>query len=77
MYELLHFIPTKFSTFIAAVVRVGMEKELAESKALTVFVPTNGAWENLGCENNWYLFSEHGVKDLKKIIQYHVYFATL
>jgi len=84
--EMLFMLPTMFSTFLAGMERTGMSKLLADEKGLTVFAPSNEAWERLGMENLRYLFScagqhEHtkssereckGLKDLKRIMQYHM-----
>jgi uncharacterized surface protein with fasciclin (FAS1) repeats len=72
MCDVLLLAPTKFSTFITAVNRVGLQKEFHECKAWTAFVPPNNAWENLGFKNLMFLFSEHGVKELKKIVEFHL-----
>jgi hypothetical protein len=68
----LFLVPSKFSIWLSAVQKVGLQRELQESKGLTVFVPTNAAWENIGFQNLMYLFCEENVKDLKQVIQYHL-----
>jgi len=70
--ETLDFVPSKFSIWLLAVERTEMRKTLEETAGLTVLVPTNGAWENLGYSALAYLFSEHGKKDLKRIVEYHM-----
>ncbi|KAJ3077194.1 hypothetical protein HK102_005279 [Quaeritorhiza haematococci] len=63
--------PNKFSTFVWGMYRTGLEKAFKE-KSVTVFAPTNGAWENLGFSRLCYLFSDKGHKDLKKILENHI-----
>ncbi|TPX64454.1 hypothetical protein SpCBS45565_g05883 [Spizellomyces sp. 'palustris'] len=85
--EMLFMMPTEFSTFLAGAERTDMSKHLADEKGLTIFAPSNEAWQRLGFENLRYLFScvgqdrqrgmeRHreckGVQDLKRIIQYHM-----
>ncbi len=77
MCESLELLPSKFSTFLLAMHRVGLAKDLHERTGMTLFVPPNNAWKNLGLRNMMYLFSEDGEKDLKKVMEYHVCLATL
>jgi uncharacterized surface protein with fasciclin (FAS1) repeats len=72
MCETLSLLPSKFSTFLLAMHHSDLHKELTENKGMTLFVPGNNAWMNLGLRNMMYLFSEEGKKDLKKVMQYHV-----
>ncbi|KAJ3082450.1 hypothetical protein HK102_001696, partial [Quaeritorhiza haematococci] len=67
----LAHLPNKFSTFAWGMYRTGLEKAFKE-KGVTVFAPTNGAWENLGFNRLCYLFSDKGHKDLKKILENHI-----
>ncbi|KAJ3081576.1 hypothetical protein HK102_002263 [Quaeritorhiza haematococci] len=72
MMSVMSMLPTKFSTFLWALHRVGLHNELDEEKALSVFAPTNSAWENLGMTRLFYLFSHAGREDLRKIMEYHI-----
>ncbi|KAJ3194420.1 hypothetical protein HK101_002740 [Irineochytrium annulatum] len=75
MMDLLFSLPTKFSTSIAAIYRAGLENEINSwmgESGMTLFMPDNGAWKSLGMQNVYYLFSEGGKDDLKKILQYHI-----
>ena len=72
MMETLFYLPTRFSTFLAAVQKVDMTKDLERTKGMTLFVPPNSAWESLGLRNLMHLFSDRGHSDLKKVIEYHM-----
>ncbi|TPX36341.1 hypothetical protein SmJEL517_g01510 [Synchytrium microbalum] len=66
-------LPQVFSTLATAIFRTELQKELEESKAITVFAPDNRAWEEgLEFEDVYYLFSKEGKSDLKKLLKYHV-----
>ncbi|KAI8908687.1 FAS1 domain-containing protein [Powellomyces hirtus] len=54
--EMLYTMPTRFSTSLAAFERTGLQ-EVCTKKGITVFAPTNRAWETLGFDNLRYLFS--------------------
>ncbi|KAI8810453.1 FAS1 domain-containing protein [Cladochytrium replicatum] len=82
--ETFALIPTEFSTLYTAAARTGLLDELREhekerqssgrnnQEGLTVLAPNNAAWKNLGYHNLAYLFSDRGINELKKIVQYHI-----
>jgi len=72
MWCTLNMFPAMFSTWLLAVERCGMAKDMKDTHGLTCFVPTNSAWKNMGPTIVSYLFSEHGMKDLKHIVAYHM-----
>jgi len=47
----------QFSTFLTGVARTQMDDKLCMEKGVTVFAPSNRAWELLGFDNIRYLFS--------------------
>jgi uncharacterized surface protein with fasciclin (FAS1) repeats len=55
--EMLYTVPTTFSTFTAALEKTCMWRDLEKEKGITVFAPSNKAWESLGYENLKYIFS--------------------
>ncbi|KAJ3100808.1 hypothetical protein HDU97_001926 [Phlyctochytrium planicorne] len=69
--QVLFSLPSKFSTTTSALCRLKALGKIEELKGATMFVPDNSAWEELGFKNLYHLFSEHGHKDLKKILMYH------
>lgn len=69
--DTMSLFPTHFSTFLWALRRTGLDRELDE-RAITVFAPTNNAWEELGIHRLFHLFSDAGRDDLKQICQYHI-----
>jgi uncharacterized surface protein with fasciclin (FAS1) repeats len=71
--DALYALPSSFSTFLSAVSRAGLEGIMKKEHGISVLAPTNRAWERLGFTNLAYLFScEAGLKDLAKIVRYHV-----
>jgi len=62
--EMLYTVPTSFSTTISALERTGLACDInGKEKAITVFAPSNQAWENLGYANLKFLFSCVGQKE--------------
>lgn len=60
-------------TFSEALRRSGASEELrGRSGGVTVFAPTDEAWEALGTEVNGFLFSEDGRIYLDALVRYHV-----
>jgi uncharacterized surface protein with fasciclin (FAS1) repeats len=55
--ETLYTVPTMFSTFVTALEKTCMWRDLENEKGITVFAPSNKAWEGLGYDNLKYLFS--------------------
>lgn len=73
--EYLDLNPTQFSTFDLAMDRTNLRKSLADVKKTiggTWFVPTNGAWLNLGQDVVNFLFSPDGHPFLRRILEYHI-----
>jgi uncharacterized surface protein with fasciclin (FAS1) repeats len=66
-------VPGEFSTLQIALVKTGLDKALAEPQfGRTLFAPTNAAFAKLGPKLNAFLFSKHGEKYLKSLIEYHL-----
>ncbi|KAK9700663.1 hypothetical protein K7432_012085 [Basidiobolus ranarum] len=61
-----------FSIALKAFKDTGLLDKINQEEGITVFLPTDGAFHNLGNEATEYLFSDEGKDDLKKILQYHV-----
>jgi len=70
--EMMGNIPFAYSTMLVAAEKTDMLKRIKEEKGVTIFAPVNSAWKTLGVQNLVYLFSPHGEKDLKRIVQYHI-----
>lgn len=70
--EMMGNVPFAYSTMLVAAEKTDMLKRIKEEKGVTVFAPVNNAWKTLGIQNLIYLFSPHGEKDLKRIVQYHI-----
>ncbi|KAB8237276.1 fasciclin domain-containing protein [Aspergillus alliaceus] len=72
---LLDIVPTQFSTFNLGLLKTGLSSFLttdSKSKGLTVFAPSNTAFQRLGFKINAFLFSPVGEKYLRTLLQYHV-----
>lgn len=67
-------MPAEFSTLELALLKTGLDKELAAlpHHGLTLFAPDNRAWARLPHVINAFLFSERGLKYLRMLLQYHV-----
>ncbi|KAJ3128333.1 hypothetical protein HK098_004742 [Nowakowskiella sp. JEL0407] len=72
IWKSINSLPTQFSTSVVAAERAGLAKELKNGKGVTFFVPDNDAWKKVGYKTLYYLFSDEGKEDLKKILKYHV-----
>jgi uncharacterized surface protein with fasciclin (FAS1) repeats len=70
-------LPFVCSTFTSAVQHCGLDKDLIEGEGLTTFIPVDAAWKQMNFTDLVYLFSPLGSKDLKKILQYHVFVPLL
>jgi uncharacterized surface protein with fasciclin (FAS1) repeats len=70
--EMMGSMPFAYSTMLVAAEKTDLLKTMQEEKGVTVFAPVNYAWKHLGMQNLIYLFSPHGRKDLKRIMQYHI-----
>lgn len=64
-------VDLELSTFIATLYVSGVVKEIKSSKAITLFVPTNQAFQNLGLVSR-YLVHPAGRSDLQSVLKYHV-----
>ncbi|KAG2235542.1 FAS1 domain-containing protein [Thamnidium elegans] len=69
-------VDLELSTFIATLYVSGVVKEIKQSKAITLFVPTNQAYKNLGLVSR-YLVSPAGKSDLQTVLRYHVITSLL
>jgi uncharacterized surface protein with fasciclin (FAS1) repeats len=72
--KIIELLPTEFSTLRLALTITGLSELIAEShhEGGTFFVPSNFAFKKLGPKINAFLFSSHGEKYLKALLQYHI-----
>jgi uncharacterized surface protein with fasciclin (FAS1) repeats len=72
--KIISIMPGEFSTLQLALEKTGLAECLAKAphKGGVLFAPTNRAFQRLGPRVNAFLFSEHGRKHLKALIEYHV-----
>ncbi|RYP60287.1 hypothetical protein DL769_008184 [Monosporascus sp. CRB-8-3] len=72
-HRLLSLFPSRFSTLLLAVEKTGLHRDDDPvTKGLTIFPPTNWAFQKLGPGANAFLFNtEKGLKYLKALLQYH------
>ncbi|KAK7754640.1 hypothetical protein SLS62_003424 [Diatrype stigma] len=74
--RLLSLFPSKFSTLLLAAEKTGLHehaKEHPTTTGLTVFAPTNFAFQKLGPGANAFLFNtEKGLHYLKALLLYHI-----
>ncbi|KAJ1557176.1 hypothetical protein HK096_008694 [Nowakowskiella sp. JEL0078] len=70
--ETIETLSCTFSSFFVAAEKSEMLKKIEDERELTIFVPINEAWKQLGIQNLVHLFSPSGEKDLKRIVQYHI-----
>ncbi|KAJ3556430.1 hypothetical protein NP233_g11982 [Leucocoprinus birnbaumii] len=86
-FQTLFLLPSQFSILTSAIQRAGLtdnvdlrykEKEdgdgyeLEGTSSLTLFAPTNSAFEHLPLKLRLFLFSPLGYKALRKVLEYHV-----
>ncbi|KAG6861886.1 hypothetical protein C0995_010592 [Termitomyces sp. Mi166 len=86
-FQDLFLVPSIFSTFTSAIQRTGLtdlldlhykhEKKdekgsFVGSNTVTVFAPTNHAFEELPTKLRIFLFSPFGTRTLRKLLQYHI-----
>ncbi|KAF5358121.1 hypothetical protein D9756_001768 [Leucocoprinus leucothites] len=86
-FQTLFLLPGQFSILTSAIQRVGLTDnvdlryverddgdgyELQGSSALTLFAPTNSAFERLPLKLRLFLFSPFGYCALRKVLEYHV-----
>lgn len=71
--KIVELFPSKFSTLLLAAKKTGLERgEDDKTTGLTIFAPTNWAFEKLGPRANAFLFNtEKGSKYLKALLLYH------
>ncbi|KAJ3122697.1 hypothetical protein HK098_002533 [Nowakowskiella sp. JEL0407] len=70
--QMMGNLPFVFSTFLVAAAKSKVMEKIENEKGMTIFAPQNEAWKQLGMQNLVYLFSPHGCKDLKRIVEYHI-----
>ena len=72
--KIIQLLPDTFSTFSLALAKTDLASELADliKTGSTAFVPTNRAFARLGPRANAFLFSDHGKKYLKALLQYSI-----
>ncbi|GJC84579.1 aurofusarin biosynthesis cluster protein S [Colletotrichum liriopes] len=71
---LVDSLPEQLGTFSRALKRTKLSDELRgrAERGVTLFAPSNEAWERLGEDARRFLFSEAGVAHLKALVRYHV-----
>lgn len=71
---LLDLFPSTFSTSRVALYQTGIGNEIDDltGSGLTLFAPTNKAWQRIPWDIRTFLFSHHGEKYLKALMRYHV-----
>ncbi|RYP05831.1 hypothetical protein DL764_003542 [Monosporascus ibericus] len=71
--RLISLFPSRFSTLLLAAEKSGLHREEDHvTKGLTIFAPTNWAFQKLGPGANAFLFNtEKGLKYLKALLKYH------
>lgn len=72
--KIIDLLPTEFSTLELGLGKTGLFDKLntTDHAGGTFFAPSNFAFQKLGPRINAFLFSEHGLKYLKSILEYHV-----
>ena len=74
--KLISLLPSKFSTLLLAADKTGLAKAKDHDHkltGLTIFAPTNAAFQKLGPAANAFLFnSEKGLRYLKALLLYHI-----
>jgi uncharacterized surface protein with fasciclin (FAS1) repeats len=72
--KILEFLPSEFSTLLLGLGKTGLLKEIEDAPHTggTLFAPSNFAFKKLGPKINAFLFSKHGEKYLKALLQYHI-----
>ncbi|KAF9879624.1 phosphoribosylaminoimidazole-succinocarboxamide synthase [Colletotrichum karsti] len=66
--KLIEALPERLSVFAEALRRTGMRPR----GGVTVFAPSDDAWEALGAEAEGFLFSDEGEEYLRALVGYHV-----
>ncbi|KAL8696642.1 MAG: hypothetical protein Q9201_007561 [Fulgogasparrea decipioides] len=73
--DIITFLPGEFSTLELGLTKTGLLPALNDTSnhvGGTVFAPSNFAFQKLGPANVGFLFSSHGLKYLKALLEYHV-----
>lgn len=73
--KIIELLPGDFSTLELGLTKTGLIKALNDTSnhvGGTIFAPSNFAFRKLGPKINGFLFSGHGQKYLKAILEYHV-----
>lgn len=60
------------SSFIAAIDRLEFDDDFRSGQAITVFVPTNSAFDNFLSQNNFASLNDVPLEDLRNLIRYHI-----
>jgi uncharacterized surface protein with fasciclin (FAS1) repeats len=72
--KIIEFLPGEFSTLQLGLIKTGLFDAIAKANHTggTFFAPNNWAFKKLGPAINGFLFSQHGQKYLKALLEYHV-----
>lgn len=71
MYDSIAALPNT-SSFIAAIDRLEFDDDFRSGQAITVFVPTNTAFDNFLSQNNFASLNDVPIDDLRNLIRYHI-----
>lgn len=72
--KIIDLLPGEFSTLELGLAKTGLLEKLNTTKHAggTFFAPSNRAFQKLGPRINAFLFSQHGLKYLKALLEYHI-----
>ncbi|CAK3982945.1 Hypothetical predicted protein [Lecanosticta acicola] len=72
--DIVDLFPGEFSTLELGLSKTGLLEKLntTDHAGGTIFAPSNFAFQKLGPRINAFLFSQHGLKYLKALLEYHV-----
>lgn len=73
--DILKFLPGEFSTLDLALYKTGFAEKMNDTSTHvggTLFAPSNDAFKRLGTRIVAFLFSDHGEKYLKALLEYHI-----
>ncbi|KAH0543222.1 hypothetical protein FGG08_002483 [Glutinoglossum americanum] len=72
--KIIELVPTEFSTLQLGLLKTGLAELIEKSGHIggTLFAPSNFAFKKLGPHVNAFLFSKHGLKYLRALLEYHI-----
>jgi transforming growth factor-beta-induced protein len=72
----IYDLGSNYSTLLSLIATVGLDEVLTGSGELTLFAPTNAAFEALEADTVAFLTSDAGVYNLAIILSYHIVFGS-